>query len=233
MTTGTGIFTPREAGLLLHEDTATVRRWAFGYARTREAGRKAHPPLIRTELPVLEGERALTFVELVELLYVRAFQRADVTWPAIREAARVAARLYGTEHPFALRQVFVDPEGVYGTLAEADGSESLVQLKGHGQHAMPALVKPYLEQIDFDADDVACRWWPMGRGGGVVVDPLMAFGSPIVEEAGIRTRTLADAVDAERPAFGDGAVKRVAWTYEIEPAHVETALRFREWLRAA
>ncbi len=234
MKMGTGLYTLAEAAGLLHERPATVRRWALGYSRARGAGRTAHPPLIHTDLPVLDGQHALTFVELIELLYVRAFERAGVSWKHIRGAAGVAARMFSTRHPFALRQLYVDPHSVYGAVHEADGSESLVQLVGHGQHAMSPLVKPFLEQIDFGADDVARRWWPMGREAGVVVDPLMAFGLPVVAGTGIRAQSLASAYDAERPAYGDdGAVDRVAWTYDLQPAHVHTALRFREWLRVA
>ncbi|HEU0016573.1 MAG TPA: hypothetical protein VFQ45_23025 [Longimicrobium sp.] len=228
---GTGIYTPADAALLLHERPQTVRRWAFGYTRRRGAERIVHPPLIQTDLPEIEGQRALTFVELVELLYVRAFERAGVSWAHIREAARVAARLYATDHPFALRQVYVEPGSVYGGLEERDGTEALVQLVGHGQHAFPQLVKPYLDQLDFDGNDVARRWWPMGRDGGVVVDPAFAFGAPIVEAVGMRATTLQRAYRAELAEFGGKAVDRVAWTYEIEPKHVETALRFDAWLK--
>ena len=111
----------------------------------------------------------------------------------------------------------------------ADGGYDVV----HGQHAMSLLVKPYLEQIDFGGDNVATRWWPMGRLGGVVIDPLFAFGAPIVEEIGIRTRTLANSYQAELPTYGEKAVEHVAWTYEISPRHVETALAFQQWLTPA
>ena len=234
MALNTGIYTPGEAAILLREDTRTVRRWAFGYPRSRGGTRVQHPPLIRTEIPVLEGERALTFVELVELLYVRAFHGLGVSWKAIREAARVAANLFASEHPFALRQVYLDPNSVlYGAVTEADGSEALIQLRGHGQQAFPSVVKPYLDQLEFVVDDVASRWWPMGKGGGVLVDPRIAFGAPVVAEAGIRAETLSDAWDAESPAYGRRAAERVAWMYEIEPKHVHTALGFRQWLQAA
>lgn len=230
---GTGIYTPSEAATLLHERTETVRRWAFGYQRTRASGATAYPPLIRTELPELEGQRALTFVELIELLYIRAFERAGVSWRLIKEAANVAARMFASDHPFALRQLYIDPHSVYGAVREADGTESLIQLIGHGQIAMSQLVKPFLEQIEFGSDDIARRWWPMGKAGGVVVDPLISFGLPVVAEVGMRVQSLADAYDAERAAFGARAIDRVAWTYEIESGHVRTALRFREWLQAA
>lgn len=230
---GTGIYTPADAATLLHERPDTVRRWAFGYRRVRGSRPFAHPPLIHTDLPELEGQRALTFVELIELLYIRAFERAGVPWRLIKEAANVAARMYSTDHPFALRQLYIDPHSVYGAVEEPDGSESLVQLVGHGQQAMSQLLKPHLEQIEFGGDNVARRWWPMGRDAGVVVDPRFAFGAPIVAEVGIRTRTLAGAYQAELPAYGEKAVERVAWTYEISPRAVQTAVGFERWLTAA
>jgi uncharacterized protein (DUF433 family) len=233
MTTWTGIFTPQDAAALLHERPEAVRRWAFGYTRKRQGRTVHHPPLIKHELPSMEGEPALTFVEVVEMLYIRAFQRAGASWSLIREAACVAARLYDSDHPFALRQVYVDPHSVYAALREADGSESLVQLSGHGQQAFPALVKPYLDQIDFDVNQVASRWWPLGRLAGVMVDPRHAFGAPVLENSGIRTEVLRAAFVAEGGASREVAVDRVAWMYEIAPRDVDLALRFEQWLKAA
>jgi len=231
MALNTGIYTAGEAASLLHENPRTVRRWAFG---SSDAARGRRKPLIRTELPVLEGQRALTFVELVELLYVRAFHQLGVSWSAIREAARVAAHLFASPHPFALRQVYLDPDSVlYGAVTESDGSEGLILLRGHGQQAFPQLVKPYLDQIEFGVDDVASRWWPRGKEAGVLVDPRIAFGAPVIEGTRIPTSTLEEAFMAERPVYGDRAVERVAWMYDIKPKQVHAALCFGQWLRAA
>jgi uncharacterized protein (DUF433 family) len=230
----TGFYSPADAAALLHEDAATVRRWAFGYRRSRPSGAVRHPPLIRTDLPEIEGERALTFVELVELLYVRAFHELGVSWKTIRDAADVAARLFDSRHPFALRQLYLDPaSALYGAVAEPDGSEALVELSGHGQQAFPQVLKPYLEQLEFGVGGVAARWWPMGKDAGVVVDPRIAFGAPIIEGTRIPAGTLADAFEAERPAYGERALERVAWMYEVEPRHVRNSLEFSRWLRQA
>ncbi|HEX8674143.1 MAG TPA: hypothetical protein VF710_19750 [Longimicrobium sp.] len=230
---GTGIYTTSEAAMLLREQSTTVRRWAFGYARNRAAGRVVHPPLIKTDLPQIEGEVALTFVELVELLYIRAFEKAGVSWPVIRTAADAASRMFNTEHPFALRQLYVDPRSVYVEVKERDGDDSLVELIGHGQHTMSALVKPYLEQLEFDVHDVASRWWPLGKFGGVVIDPRRSFGAPVVEAVGIRTSVLSAAYDAEHALHGESALERVSWTYEIASHHVQAALDFKHWLQKA
>ncbi|HEY7770125.1 hypothetical protein [Longimicrobium sp.] len=227
---GTGLYTPQDAAMLLHEQPRTIRRWAFGYGRNRAAGRVPYPPLIETDLSPLEGQDALTFLELIELLYIRAFLRAGVSWKTVKTAANVAARMFDSKHPFALRRLYVDPKAVFAGVQERDGRETLIQLVGHGQHTMPSIVKPYLDELEFDVNDVANRWWPMGRLAGVVIDPRFSFGAPIVEDVGIRTRTLIETYDDELPRYKERTVDHVAWTYTIKAIHVESALRFRTWL---
>jgi uncharacterized protein (DUF433 family) len=230
---GTGIYTPAEAAALLKAPPAEVRRWAFGYSRVRDGGRKHYEPLIRTALPTIEGQQALTFVELVEMMFIKGFRKAGASWNTIHEAASVAARLFETEHPFAMRQFFADPGGVYALLREVDGGESLVSLVGSGQHVFTELVRPYLGQLEFAPSELPTRWWPLGKEGRVVVDPAVSFGQPIVAEAGIPTRVLAEALAAETEYDPKTALERVAWLYRIPERHVHAATRFEEWLSAA
>jgi uncharacterized protein (DUF433 family) len=230
---GTGIYTPAEAAALLKTPPAEVRRWAFGYTRVRGGVPKRYEPLIHTQLPELEGQQALTFIELVEMMFIKGFREAGVSWKTLHEAARVAARLFETEHPFAMRQFFADPGGVYTLLREVDGGETLVSLVGSGQHVFTDLVRPYLGQLEFAPSDVPMRWWPLGKEGRVVVDPAVSFGQPIVAEAGIPTRVLAEALAAETEYDSKTALERVAWVYKIPERHVHTATRFEEWLSAA
>jgi hypothetical protein len=189
--------------------------------------------LICAELQELDGLHALTFLELVELMYVKGFRNAGASWKLIKVAAQVAARLFGTDHPFAMKRFFADPEGIYALLEEEDGSDSLVELVGHGQHALREMVAPYLGQLDFDPTDIARRWWPMGREGRIVLDPMIARGAPLVQEVGVPARALIEAFDAETGTGRRDALDRVAWMYRIKPRHVESALRFRGWLQAA
>jgi len=230
---GVGIYTPAEAAALLKAPVAEVRRWAFGYTRVRRGARRRYEPLIRTSLPELEGQRALTFMELVEMMFIKGFRKAGVSWNTIHEAATVAARIYQSEHPFAMRQFFADPGGVYALLREVDGGESLVRLVGSGQHVFAELVRPYLGQLEFAPSEMPTRWWPLGKEGRVVVDPTVSFGQPIVAEAGIPTRVLAEALAAETEYDPKTALERVAWVYKIPERHVHTATRFEEWLNAA
>jgi hypothetical protein len=230
---GTGIYSPADAAALLKAPPGEVRRWAFGYSRVRDGETVRYDPLIRTELPELEGQRAVTFVELVELMFIKGFRNAGAPWKLIHEAASVAARILRTDHPFAMRKFFADPDGIYALLDESEGGESLVRLVGHGQHAFAPLVQPYLGQLEFNPLELPTRWWPLGREARVVVDPQVSFGAPILADVGIPTRTLVDVYDAEREYAGDDALRRVAWLYKIPERQVGLAVEFEQWRRAA
>jgi uncharacterized protein (DUF433 family) len=220
-----GIYTIQEAARFIGVDVAAARRWAFGYQRNGTW----YDGVILNELPERDGSKAITFVELVELLFIRGFLKSGVKWPRIREAARVAARMFDTRHPFAMRRCFADPGGVYAQLIdESDGGAVLVELAGDGQIAMEAALHIYLDQLNFNVDDVAQRWHPLGSSEPVVLDPHMAFGSPVITGTGIRTATIAEMVG------NDGTpVRDVAWMYDVEEWQVEAALRFESSLRPA
>lgn len=218
-----GLYTLRDAARLLGEDTATLRRWAFGYQR----GGKVYPALINAELPEIDGVRSITFLELIELLFIKGFRQSGLSWHRIREAARVASNLFQTEHPFAMRRWFADPVGIYAELRTDTDEEVLVELSGGAQVVIEHALEPYLRQLDFDVDGFAKRWYPLGKEVPISLDPTIAFGAPVIDGTRIETAVLVAMLD-------DGqSVDDIAWWYELDPWQVDAAVRFeRERLAA-
>ena len=229
MRTGSGGLPLMAAAVLLREKPETIRRWAFGYARTRPQRRVEQPPLIGGETPSVRRSRELTFLELVELIYVRVLRHTGVGSHAIRAAGLAAGRLLATPHPFAMRPLYADPMRIFEAALGKREAAELAELRLVGAE-IEKRVRPYLAQIDFAVDGVAARWWPMGRQGGVVVDPAVASGAPVVDGTGIRADAIARAVEELREAYGALAVQRVAETFEIERDQVNVALSFEAWL---
>jgi uncharacterized protein (DUF433 family) len=95
------------------------------------------------------------------------------------------------------------------------------------------IVKPYLGQLEFDDFDAPRRWWPMGKRADVVVDPALSFGEPVVADAGVPAHVLAEALRAETEYDPARAMERVSALYRVKPRHVQSAVRFEEWLNAA
>lgn len=219
-----GIYTVPAAARLLMETPATIRRWAFGYSRRDTE----YPAAIRTDVPEVDGERVLTFLELVELMFVQALLQSGLSWPKVREASRVAARLLEDEpHPFATKRWFADAAAIYLRLGREHDEPILIEVAGHAQVSMEPVLKPYLKQLEFDERGIAERWYPMGSNRPVVLDPRRSFGMPVTERAGVPTDVIARLHDA-----GDSPSVIAQW-YQIDEVEVEAALEFEGALASA
>lgn len=218
-----GVYTVAEAARLIRETPRKVRRWAFGYKRLDTE----YAPAIATDLPLLDDTPALTFRELVELMFIQAFLESGASWRKVRTAAVTASVMFDTTHPFAMRKWFADPGGIY-TLLEAEPEKELfVELSGAGQLAMRSTLTMYLEQLDFDLEGFAERWYPLGKDVPVVVDPKRAFGAPVVQGTRVPTAVLAETYSDPE------SVDEIAWWYGLRPAEVHAAIRFERELAVA
>jgi hypothetical protein len=124
-----GIYDIPTAAASLGERPATIRRWAFGYHRRG----RAYAPAIQSHVPELDGARVLTFLELVELMFVQGLLKSGLSWPRVREALNTAARLLDNQHyPFATSRWLHDAAALYLRLGHAHGEPLLVDVAGHG-----------------------------------------------------------------------------------------------------
>ncbi len=214
---GLGLYPLIQSAWLLGERPSTVQRWAFGYHRRG----KVYTPAIRTELHQSGGSYTLTFVELIELLFIKAFLKSKLSWPKVRQAAVTAAKLLKDEpHPFATKRWFADAAAIYLKLGEEYGEEILVEVAGHAQIAMEPALRPYLQQIEFDIAGMAKRWFPLGFGTPIVLDPQRSFGAPITSKAGVPTEAIASLHRA-----GDSPSTIASW-FRMEEQEVSAAIEF-------
>lgn len=88
-----------------------------------------------------------------------------------------------------------------------------------GQQAMPEILKPYLQQIEYAHDSLMAVRWNIAPG--VVIDPARAFGKPIIASEGITTFVLAHSYWAN----GENA-DLVADLFDVSPEAVRQAVRF-------
>jgi uncharacterized protein (DUF433 family) len=217
-----GLYSLPGAARLLATSPAQLRRWAFGYER----GGRRYEAVIHADLEEVAGQRALTFLDLVELMFIKGLRDSGHSFPRIHEAHGVLSRLLETEHPFALRRAFSDPAGIYTLLEREDHGDLLVELKGAGQIAMWPTLQRYLKQLEFDVDDLAERWYPAGPASPVVVDPRVSFGAPVVTGTRIETAAIAELYQ------GEDSIEEIAWLFDLAPAQVKAAIEFERSLAA-
>ena len=128
---GRGIYLPAQAARLAQLDDDRVRRWIRGYDFTGRRGEKRHSaPLFRRQH---EGARlALTFLDLVEVLFVKAFLDHGVTLPTVRLVQREAAEEFGVQHPFCVKRFETDGETIVMRHRDDAGVERMVDRKRKG-----------------------------------------------------------------------------------------------------
>src|SRR5665213_828458 len=220
---GGGIYGVTEAARLTGVSSASIRRWLRGYCYNTAAGKKDAAPIFTRALELIDGEMALTFLDLIEVKVVNSLRVQNISWKLIRMAERHARDVFGVDHPFATRKFKTDGRTIFADLKKTHGERPLIDLADN-QFTFRKVVAPHLKDIDFDGNRAA-RWWPMGPRHRVVLDPQRSFGQPIVRE-GVPTSVLARAVKREQ------SVETVAKWYEVEPRAVRDAVEFERNLAA-
>lgn len=219
---GIGLYTVAEASRLTGIPAARLRRWLCGYTYRAGNDIATAAPVWRRQVPDIDGTIGLGFLDLIEARFVDAFRKASVPLPVVRRCAERARELIGSDHPFSSRRFRTDGRTIFAEIADQAGEKQLLDLT-RSQLAFGRIIGPSLYAgIEFSAGDMPTRWWPLGQETPVVIDPTRAFGQPIVSDAGVPTRTLADAVSAE------GSVAAVARLFRVDPRSVRAALRFEQ-----
>jgi uncharacterized protein (DUF433 family) len=224
---GRGVYTGRQAARLSKLRTERINRWLRGYSYTTGSGTKSSsPPIFAADRPI-DGPLALSFLDLVEILFVRAFLDLGVTMPTIRCAAVEGARIFQVKHPFCLKRFETDGRDIFANVAKDIGDEAIVNLVS-SQTVFPRVIRPLFKQIEYDVvSEMAAVWWPCGRDVPIVLDPTRAFGTPIVEKRGVPTHVLAGPVEA-----GDSPELVARW-FEVPVEDVRAAVEFERSLLAA
>ena len=219
---GVGIYTVPEAARLTRVPAPRIRHWVFG-----KGGHAALDP----ELLPQDGQEAIGFLNLIEVLFLRELRAQGVSFGAIRKAAALARKYLNRPHPFANGQFFVHTDGKNLLLQVVNDTDdkSLVDLASGNGAWLQVLERSFTHSISFDGiNGSASQWQPDPRAPRIVVDPQRQFGRPIDSETGVPTDVLADALRAE-----NGNAARVAkwWKVPVEAVNQAAEFELRLGLR--
>jgi uncharacterized protein (DUF433 family) len=201
----------------------TISRWLYGY----EHGRTRSEPLWRPDYAPTEDEATLevSFRDLIELRFVKAFRDAGLSLQTIRECFSRAVEAVHDERPFSTLRFRTDGKTIFLKITRDIREGEFVDLKRR-QNVFYSFVEPSLHDLEFDAD-IVTRWFPLGISRKtLVIDPARAFGRPIVNDGGVPIETVFRAVKSE------GSSERVAKLYELPIAAVRDAVSLQQQLAA-
>lgn len=221
---GVGIYGVAEAARLSRVSSSCIRRWLRGYSYRTAVGQRAAAPVFNKAMGLIDGEMALSFLDLIEVRIVNSLRAQKISWKLIRMAERHARDVLKVDHPFATKTFKTDGRSIFADLRKSHGERPLIDLADN-QLAFRKIIEPHLKDIDFDEESHAARWWPISSGRRVLLDPQRSFGQPIVRE-GVPTSVLARAAKREQ------SVETVAKWFEVQVRAVRDAIQFERNLAA-
>ncbi len=221
---GTGLYPISDAARLLHMKPGKLRNWVREYEYTSRGQTYAHHSLVKRQFEA--DEQLLTFLELMELQFVKLFRSEGVSMQTIRKAAEIAAEKFDTDYPFAVQRFDTDGRSIFATLKAAQKNTTVIEELKHGQLVFKEIVRPFFRKLEYDGQNIARRYWPMEQKGRIVLDPERHFGKPIDAETGVPTIAIYQAISA-----GDGQnAQAVAKWFDIPIKAVNAAIRFEQSL---
>ncbi len=212
-----------DAGRFIGLSPDRVRRWLKGYSY------EYHAQLVN-QRPVITGSRAnetsfASFLDLVDLLFVRRFLDHGISLQKLRKALDEASRILNTRH-FARQNFFTDGRAIFLEVKQSGGA--MLELLSGGQWVIAEIISELADQIEFDSRlGLASKWFPLGPDGSVVLDPMVAFGRPSIVGKGVMTANVYDFFLAE----GRQVRPTCRWL-DLTQQQVYDAVRFEESLAA-
>lgn len=216
---GRGVYTIAEAARLTKLRSERARQWFRG----REVENRIVKPFFQSDYPILDEEYAISFLDLIELYIGGKLREAGISLQKLRTVYHELRRDYG-DHPFCTREIYYGGKQIFTRgLNDEDGSSVIEAISR--QHYFDKIILPFLEKIEYDkATSLASRWH---IAPGVVIDPRIRFGKPVVDETGISTTVLKQAFYAN----GEDAARVASW-FGVEAKSVLAAVDFENQLAA-
>ena len=217
-----------EAARLLALPAGTVTAWSFGqdYLPVDGKSKRFHALVA----PADSNARLLSFNNLCELHMLAAIRRHyRISMPAVRDSMKFVSLELAQERP--LLSVEFLTNGVHLFIERAG---VVLNVSRAGQAALSADFERELARVQRDARGAPVRLFPATRGKlsvahqptVVVVDPLLAFGRPVLASAGVTTAVIQD-----RFLAGDSPAD-MAEDYRVDEPDIWEAIRFEHRLAA-
>lgn len=206
---------------------ATLRSWLKGRSYPTKKGQQAFEPLIQRPDSALPQ---LSFTNLVEAHVLRIIREThQVKLDNVRKALDYMAQEFATDHPLVMKRFQTDGVDLF-----VDEVDRLVNVSRSGQLAMRETLKHLLTRVEWSAEGIANRFFPViefipepEQDKIISIDPAIRFGKPMITGKGIPTDILADLYNA-----GD-SIEDIADEYSCSPLQVKTAIQFESQQKAA
>lgn len=177
------MYTFGEAAKLAGVSTGTVRNWLLGYVSKDKEG----PPLFKA--PAVQGP-VVSFLQLIEVVVVGKFRKSErLPLRRIAKAYEYTKEEFQLEYPFAHLRLETLGGHIIHRMQEEKPGFSHQALDEPAQWSLPGLVLDVIQKLVYE-QDLAARWYPVGKDVPIVVDPRISAGIPTIETRGVTVQAL-------------------------------------------
>jgi uncharacterized protein (DUF433 family) len=206
---GSGIYSVPDIAFLLRLPKSKVRRWLSDYWDS-QLGQK-----YQNKYSWGSGrERATNFHTLIEFYVFFQLRELGVGPKAIFTAHEQIAKQLHTPFPFASAKLLTDGKKILyeirdGVTINADKSKQI---------ALAEIIRNFCKKIEFSENQLAERYFPLGKEKNIVVDPHHQFGQPTIAQTNVLAESINDLHDAGE------SISFIARLYELPESDIEAAI---------
>lgn len=210
---GLGIYTPAEIAQILRLPYYKVNRWIDKYWD----GELGHEFEKRYSWKT-GNSKAVSFHTLVEFYVMMQFADAGVKTRKVLKAHKELSQSFNTNFPFALKEV-LDGINTDGKRIFFSVNDTTITFDGTKQLNL-GFIKVFFKKLDFDANNLASKLWPLGKDKSVLIDPERKFGHPVLEKKNVYPETIYGHFKAGDP------IEYISYVYELTEKEVQDAIEF-------
>jgi uncharacterized protein (DUF433 family) len=180
---GNGIYSLPDLAFILRLPQSKVRRWMNDFYNQR-LGEKYNGNYSWGE----GKDKATNFYTLIEFYIFYQLRENKVGTKAILNAHEQMAGQLKTPYPFASAPVLTDGKSILYSLSDG----TTINADKSRQIAFKQIIESFCKKIEFSNSKLAERFWPLGKGHRVVVDPHHQFGQPVIDKTNLLAETIFD-----------------------------------------
>jgi uncharacterized protein (DUF433 family) len=198
---GEGIYLTRDVADILHLEYYKVYNLMKGYWRAYTFGD--------------ERNKAVNFYSLIEFFIYFQCRENGMSAQKFKKYHKQLSTNLNTKYPFAHFKIRTDFKNIW---AEVAGN--LIKADGKTQYDLLPILDKFLHKVSYGENNMAIKYYPLGKGTKVVVDPNHQFGQPVVDGTRIKTKSIYNL------HLGGEPNKRICNLYNISNDKVRDAIRF-------
>jgi uncharacterized protein (DUF433 family) len=210
---GVGIYPVSEIARILRLPNYKIHRWIDTYW-DGELGKEFEERYSWKT----NKSKAVGFHTLIEFYIMMSLSEAGVKTRSILNAHKELSGIYNSPFPFALKEV-VNGLKTDGSKIFFKAKDDIVTLDGSKQLNLNFL-KLFFKKLDFDLNNVASKYWPLGKEKKIVVDPKRKFGHPLINGSNIYPETIYNLYK------GDESIEYIAHLYNLSEKEIKDAIEY-------